>query len=119
MITFSRIPSNRSVVGDQLFQVESGIIANWFRNCGIEHQTELFPFRPEFVGQPEADVVMGKGSGIDSVRIWLEKIGADATDEEAMAILKEVKAQGNETKQLLTIEQFKDIANRNLSQKVA
>ncbi|MGI9259712.1 MAG: LeuA family protein [Gammaproteobacteria bacterium] len=113
------IPSNRSVVGDQLFQVESGIIANWFRNCGVEHQTELFPFRPELVGQPQADVVMGKGSGIDSVRIWLEKIGADATDEEAMAILKEVKTQGNDTKQLLTIEQFKTIANRTISQKVA
>jgi isopropylmalate/homocitrate/citramalate synthase len=114
-----QIPSNRSVVGDQLFQVESGIIANWFKNCGVEHQTELFPFRPGLVGQPEADVVMGKGSGIDSVRIWLEKIGADATDEEAMAILKEVKVQGNETKKLLTIDQFKDIANRTISQKVA
>ncbi|HEY5622325.1 MAG TPA: pyruvate carboxyltransferase [Gammaproteobacteria bacterium] len=114
-----QIPSNRSVVGDQLFQVESGIIANWFKNCGKEHQTELFPFRPELVGQPEADVVMGKGSGIDSVRLWLDKIGEEATDEEAMAILKEVKALGGSTKQLLTIEQFKDIANRTISQKVA
>ena len=62
---------------------------------------------------------MGKGSGIDSVRIWLEKIGAEATDEEALAILREVKAQGGSTKQLLTVEQFKDIANRTISQKVA
>jgi isopropylmalate/homocitrate/citramalate synthase len=114
-----QIPNNRSVVGDQLFQVESGIIANWFRNCGKEHQTELFPFRPEFVGQPAADVVMGKGSGIDSVRIWLEKIGVGASDEEAVAILKEVKALGGSTKQLLTIEQFTTIVNRSVSQKVA
>ncbi len=113
------VPNNRSVVGDQLFQVESGIIANWFKNCGVEHQTELFPFRPEFVGQPRADVVMGKGSGIDSVRIWLEKIGAEASDEEAMAILKEVKAVGGSTKKLLTIEQFKNIADRAIAQKVA
>jgi isopropylmalate/homocitrate/citramalate synthase len=58
---------------------------------------------------------MGTGSGIDSVRIWLEKIGSEATDEEAMAILREVKAQGGSTKQLLTVEQFKDIVDRTVS----
>jgi len=113
------VPSNRAVVGDQLFQVESGIIANWFKNCGVEHQTELFPFRPEFVGQGHADVVMGKGSGIDSVRIWLDKIGVKASDEEAMEVLKQVKAVGNKTKKLLTIDQFKDIVSRTVAQKVA
>jgi len=113
------VPSNRAVVGDQLFQVESGIIANWFRNCGVEHQTELFPFRPEFVGQPGADVVMGKGSGIDSVRIWLDKIGVKASDEESIEVLKQVKAQGNETKKLLTLDEFKAIVDRTVSQKVA
>ena len=113
------VASNRAVVGDQLFQVESGIIANWFKNCGTEHQTELFPFRPEFVGQPHADVVMGKGSGIDSVRIWLDKIGVKASDQEAMEVLKQVKAMGNSTKKLLTVDQFKDIVSRTVSQKVA
>lgn len=113
------VPSNRAVVGDQLFQVESGIIANWFKNCGLEHQTELFPFRPEFVGQPNADVVMGKGSGIDSVRIWLDKINVKASDEESMEILKQVKAMGNKTKKLLTLDQFKDIVSRTVKQKVA
>lgn len=113
------VPSNRAVVGDQLFQVESGIIANWFKNCGVEHQTELFPFRPEFVGQPGADVVMGKGSGIDSVRIWLDKIGVKASDEESLEVLKAVKAQGNETKKLLTLDEFKSIVDRTVSQQVA
>jgi isopropylmalate/homocitrate/citramalate synthase len=107
------------VVGDQLFQVESGIIANWFKNCGSEHQTELFPFRPEFVGQPKADVVMGKGSGIDSVRIWLDKIDVSASDEESMEILKQVKALGGSSKKLLTLDQFKEIVSRTVSQKVA
>ena len=114
-LSLIKVPTNKSIVGDMLYQVESGIIANWFRNCGEEHLTELFPMRPELVGQPSADVVMGKGSGIDSVRIWLEKIGSEATDEEAMAILREVKAQGGSTKQLLTVEQFKDIVDRTVS----
>ena len=109
------VPNNRSVVGDQLFQVESGIIANWFANCGKEHQTELFPYRPEFVGQPEADVVMGKGSGMDSVKIWLSRIGAQATEEEAMEILRQCKALGNSTKKLLTRDQFRGIVDRTVS----
>jgi isopropylmalate/homocitrate/citramalate synthase len=62
---------------------------------------------------------MGKGSGIDSVRIWLDKINVKASDEEAMAILKQVKALGGKTKKLLTIDQFKDIVSRTVSQKVA
>jgi isopropylmalate/homocitrate/citramalate synthase len=105
------VPSNRSVVGEQLFQVESGIIANWFRNCGTEHQTELFPFRPGFVGQPEADVVMGKGSGMDSIKVWLEKFQMKASDEQMTAILLDVKRFGLDHKRLLTDEEFKTIAN--------
>ena len=105
------VPSNRSVVGDQLFQVESGIIANWFRNCGTEHQTELFPFRPEFVGQPRADVVMGKGSGMDSIKVWLEKFQMRANDEQMTEILMGVKQFGLDHKRLLTAEEFKTIAN--------
>jgi isopropylmalate/homocitrate/citramalate synthase len=105
------VPSNRSVVGDKLFQVESGIIANWFRNCGAEHQTELFPFRPEFVGQREADVVMGKGSGMDSIKVWLEKFQMKADDEQMTEILMGVKRFGLDNKRLLTDEEFKTIAN--------
>ena len=110
-----KVPTNKSIVGDMLYQVESGIIANWFKNCGNEHLTELFPMRPELVGQPSADVVMGKGSGIDSVNIWLDKIGIKATEEESLAILMEVKQKGTEKKALLSIDEFKNIANSIVS----
>src|SRR6202140_1680642 len=45
------VSSNRQVVGDSLFKIESGIIASWFENCGEENATELFPFRAEVLGQ--------------------------------------------------------------------
>ena len=47
------VPSNRSVVGDTLFHVESGILVTWVKNSGRENLTEAFPFRPELVGQPD------------------------------------------------------------------
>ena len=51
------------------------IIASWFKNCGEKYATELFPIRWSAVGQPPAEVVMGKGSGIDSVNLWLREVG--------------------------------------------
>lgn len=105
------VPSNRGIVGDRLFQVESGIIATWVKNVGSEHLTEAFPFRPEMVGQSGPHIVLGKGSGLDSVMIWLDKLGfAPADDEQTMAILQEVKSTSLRKKDLLTEDDFRKIA---------
>src|SRR6201997_4023147 len=39
-----KVASNRPVVGEALYQIESGIIASWFQNCGAQKPTELFPY---------------------------------------------------------------------------
>ena len=65
-------------------KIESGIIASWFENCGVENATELFPFRWDVVGQAPVSVVFGKGSGIDSVKWGLRKLGVQFNEEEAM-----------------------------------
>src|SRR5260370_38067489 len=56
------VPSNRPVVGDALFQIESGIIPSWHQNSGAETATELFPFHWDVVGQSAAKLLMGKSS---------------------------------------------------------
>ena len=105
------VPSNRGIVGDRLFQVESGIIATWVKNVGSEHLTEAFPFRPEMVGQTGPQIVLGKGSGLDSVMIWLDKLGfPPANEEQTMAILQEVKSTSLRKKDLLTEDDFRKIA---------
>lgn len=104
------VPTNKPVVGKQLYQIESGIIASWFKNCGDKYATELFPVRWDFVGQPPAEVVMGKGSGIDSVKSWLEHLGIEASDEEATAMTAAVKKHSLKTKGLLTESEFRMIA---------
>lgn len=111
------VPSNRQVVGDNLFAIESGIVTSWFKNAGDEHLTEVFPFRPELVGQPEPRVVLGKGSGIDSIAIWLDKIEVKATDDEMMEMLTEVKAYSLEKKALLDENEFRRIADSVVSKK--
>src|SRR3990172_6678370 len=74
-LTGHLVPLNKPIVGSSLYKIESGIIASWFKNCGEKFATELFPIRWNAVGQPPAEVVMGKGSGIDSVNLWLQQLG--------------------------------------------
>jgi isopropylmalate/homocitrate/citramalate synthase len=104
------IPPNRQIVGDHLYDVESGIIASWYKNVGERYLTEMVPFRPELVGQRPVKIVLGKGSGLDSVALWLDRIGLSADPEEMQEILLEVKAKSLEKRRLLTEEEFRKIA---------
>lgn len=110
------VAPNRAVVGDRIFNVESGIITSWVKNVGQENLLEAFPFRPEFVGQTGPEIVLGKGSGLDSVLIWLDKVGlGPANDEQSMEILTRVKAASLERKGLLDEQAFTEIAKDVLS----
>jgi isopropylmalate/homocitrate/citramalate synthase len=101
------------VTGERLFNVESGIIATWVKNVGEANLTEAFPYRPGLVGQPDPQIVLGKGSGIDSVAIWLGRHGIDdASPKEIEEILREVKARSLEKKGLLDDDEFLDIVRR-------
>ncbi len=105
-------PPNRPIVGERLFNVESGIISTWVRNVGEEHLTEAFPFRPELVGQHPPKLVLGKGSGLDSVAAWLERLGRTASREQIAEILDEVKERSLAEKGLLDDERFLAIVDR-------
>jgi isopropylmalate/homocitrate/citramalate synthase len=110
-----RVPQNKPIVGDLLFDVESGIIASWVKNVGDEHLTEVFPFRPETVGQGEPKVVFGKGSGIDSVGIFLEQSDETATEAQRQDILMRLKMASLERKGLLAQEELTAIVDQVLA----
>ena len=113
-----KVASNRPVVGEQLFQIESGIIASWWQNCGKDHPTELFPFHWDVVGQPAPKVVIGKGSGIDSIKAKLHELGVKATEEEAMSVVMAVKEHSLRTKALLTDAEFRQVLAATLPKAV-
>ena len=104
-----RIPANRCVVGEQLFDIESGIIVSWLRNCGKEFPTELAPFRPELVGNSGPRAVLGKGSGVDSIAYFLEQMGITATPDQMQQLLTDVKERSLREKRLLSLEEFRQM----------
>src|SRR3954468_1451428 len=112
-------PPNRPIVGDKLYEVESGIIAGWVRLGRNGHPLESIPFSPELVGQKPVSIVLGKNSGPPSMEEWCEKLGITATDEQRMAMLQQVKAKSFEKKDLLTADEFKAIAESVLQQSAA
>lgn len=103
-------PSNRSVSGSRLFDVESGIISTWVRNVRDTDLTEAFPYLPGLVGQDDPRLVLGKGSGIDNISEALERLGLHATEEQSAEILRRVKQQSLADRGLLDDEQIRSIA---------
>jgi isopropylmalate/homocitrate/citramalate synthase len=108
------VPPNRPIVGDKLYEVESGIIAGWVRMARKDNPLEYVPFAPELVGQKPVSIVLGKNSGPPSIEEWCEKLGVKATEDERMAMLQQVKAKSFEKKDLLTADEFKSIVDRVL-----
>jgi isopropylmalate/homocitrate/citramalate synthase len=103
------IPANRPIVGERLYQIESGIVASWAKMTGEPNFLSMAPFRPQMTGLPAAKVVMGKNSGIDSVGIWLENLGKEADQDQRLAMVPLVKAKALKKKDLLTEEEFMEI----------
>ena len=107
-----KIPSNRGIVGPTLAQIESGIVADWFVNAKDEHPLEVSPYLYPFVGHKDAEVVIGKMSGIPTVNIYLDKLGmkCDSKDQK-MEIVMKIKEKAFEVGRLLTVGEFEDIAH--------
>ncbi|HZP02879.1 MAG TPA: pyruvate carboxyltransferase [Terriglobia bacterium] len=110
-----KIPGNRPIVGDMLYQVESGIVAGFVRKARKEHPLEFVPFAPELVGQQPVSIVLGKNSGLPSIQEWCEKLNVQASEDQMLEMLRLVKEKSFEKKDLLTKDEFKVIVDRVLN----
>jgi isopropylmalate/homocitrate/citramalate synthase len=108
------IPGNRPIVGDMLYQVESGIVAGFVRKAREKHPLEFVPFAADLVGQKPISIVLGKNSGLPSIQEWCEKLNVQASEEQMMEMLRRVKEKSFEKKDLLTEDDFKAIVGQVL-----
>ncbi len=100
------LPPNRPIVGDWLYNIESGIVSMFHRRCKDAEPLEYLPFKPELVGRPGVDIALGKGSGLANIEEHLERRGIGATTEQANEIVARVKQFSIEHKRLLTDAEF-------------
>jgi isopropylmalate/homocitrate/citramalate synthase len=108
-------PLNQPVAGSAMYQLESGIPANWWLKCRDEHPTEVFPLLPSLVGQKDVEIVLGKGSGTDSVAYWLRRIGLDVpAPDRLLELTMMIKERSMEKHGLVTEDEFRDMASRFL-----
>lgn len=103
------VQQNRGVVGDMIYKIESGIITGWFKNCGKEIPTEVFPLHWELVGQNPPEIVLGKNSGAPSIEMWLEKLGIELNQDKINEVIQRVKNLSLAKKGLLDEEDFRKI----------
>jgi isopropylmalate/homocitrate/citramalate synthase len=102
---------NRPFVGEETYDVESGMVVSWHRNSRETYPTETVPINPALVGHRAPRYVMGKKSGIDSVWMWAERLDIDLDKEQAMEVLRRVKAESHDLKRELDEAEFTAIAH--------
>ncbi|MBQ6234925.1 MAG: pyruvate carboxyltransferase [Clostridia bacterium] len=97
---------NRPIVGDAIFELESGIPCSFYEKIGKEHPEVVFPFTADLVGQKGYSIVVGKLSGAPSIRLALEAVGMEKSEEEVRELLAIVKQCSINKNRSLTQEEF-------------
>ena len=94
----------KPVTGETLFRRESGAVASQFHD-----PPSIEPYSSELVAA-ERGIVLGKKSGLDSIRIKVEELGLDVPEERRPEVLAKVKELGTRKRGLVTDEEFRELA---------
>jgi isopropylmalate/homocitrate/citramalate synthase len=97
----------KPLIGDNLFLRESGAVASQFH---IPEAIE--PYSAELVGARRG-IVLGKKSGLDSVRLKAEELGLDLPSSQRAAVLAEVKRAAIDKGGLVSDDEFAAIVRRH------
>ncbi len=91
----------KPVTGDTLFTRESGAVASQFHD-----PPAIEPYSSEVVAAPRG-IVLGKKSGIDSIRIKAAELGLDVPEEARADLLAKVKEIAIAGKRLVSDDEFR------------
>jgi isopropylmalate/homocitrate/citramalate synthase len=94
----------KPLVGENLFRRESGAVASQFHD-----PPAIEPYSSDLVGA-ERSIVLGKKSGIDSIRIKAEELGLDLDENRQRELLEAVKKLGVEKRGLVTDDEFRKLS---------
>ena len=95
----------KPVTGETLYRRESGAVASQFHD-----PPSIEPYSSELVAT-DRSIVLGKKSGLDSVRIKADELGLDLPDDRRGAVLAAVKELGMRKHGLVTDDEFRELVN--------
>jgi isopropylmalate/homocitrate/citramalate synthase len=95
----------KPVTGETLFRRESGAVASQFHD-----PPSIEPYSSEVVGAKRG-LVLGKKSGIDSIRIKAEELGLDVPETRRAELLAKVKELGARKHGLVTDDEFRALVD--------
>jgi isopropylmalate/homocitrate/citramalate synthase len=104
MLSGYELEPYKPLVGKNLFRRESGAVASQFHD-----PPAIEPYSSEVVGT-ERGIVLGKKSGIDSIRIKAQELGLELDDDAQRALLARVKELGTRKRDVLSDEEFRQLA---------
>ncbi|HLB04140.1 MAG TPA: hypothetical protein VJK66_03910, partial [Gaiellaceae bacterium] len=93
----------KPLTGENLFTRESGAVAAQFHD-----PPAIEPYSSELVGAPRG-IVLGKKSGLDSIRIKVAELGLDVPEERFPELLGAVKRLGTEKRGLVTDAELRSL----------
>jgi isopropylmalate/homocitrate/citramalate synthase len=93
----------KPVTGDTLFTRESGAVASQFHD-----PPAIEPYSAELVGA-DRGIVLGKKSGLDSIRIKLAELGLERPEGDWPELLSAVKQLGADKHGLVTDDEFRKL----------
>ena len=93
----------KPVTGETLFRRESGAVASQFHD-----PPSIEPYSSELVAA-ERGIVLGKKSGLDSIRIKAEELGLDLPEERQRRGARAVKELGTRKRGLVSDEEFREL----------
>ena len=110
-ITKMPIHDNKPVVGKRPYLSEPGISMDisykLAHNNAVQVNNYLITVNPSVIGRKDnVEFVLGKSSGKNSVRLFLEKYDLKASDEEIAEILKMIVEEAFVTKSLVSEDAF-------------
>jgi isopropylmalate/homocitrate/citramalate synthase len=92
------------LTGDNLFTRESGAVASQFHD-----PPSIEPYSSQLVGAKRG-LVLGKKSGLDSIRLKAEELGLELPKERYAEVLAKVKELGAKKRRLVTDAEFRRFA---------
>jgi homocitrate synthase NifV len=106
-ITGEELPTNMPFIGKNIFNVESGVHVN-----GISKDVHTYePYDPKEIGR-ERKIVIGKHSGIKSLKIKLDELKIPYEEKKLESVLDIVRKESTEMGRGLLDDEIENIYNR-------